>query len=517
MHLNRSHTGGSEIEVSQILPSRSSVSDSISGHDNNYTLIRVFLAASVIYFHAFGMTAGPVLQDHLSNTLLPITSVGGLAVEAFFFLSGLFVTQSFFKDRNILGFAAKRFLRIWPGLFVCLLVSAFLICAITNPHNIPRIFVFSGFYDYVLKNAAFDITYVIPDTIEGLPFPSINGSIHTLPLEAKMYVVLGFLGLIGLVSRRWLIMVASAVTMLVTLIPVHGIPVLSWVFPSTYSHVAYTMFFAGVFTFGVAKWIVPRLWHGVALGLLMLVLHDRLHVIAFYLFVIWSILFIGGWSKLGSFIRPRQDLSYGIYIYGWPSAQLLLLTAGPRISPYLLALLALCLASAFAAVSWRFVEKPAIAFGHRLATTIGRGRSGSGPKETRSGAFDVRIIFALSLVLVACVLARYVVYLHPFVPVVEMSARIKAFGPDQAKAGVPLNVQPDGTSAMWIALDSMPEQGATVVFSNQRLVTATGTNLVTATVDNSLVGHAGDKPIYVERRLMSRIERSNVVLMHVSP
>ncbi|SEI16743.1 hypothetical protein SAMN05192544_102862 [Paraburkholderia hospita] len=39
----------------------------------------------------------------------------------------------------------------------------------------------------------------------------------------------------------------AALTMLVTLIPVRGVPVLSWVFPSTYSHVAYTMCVASVF------------------------------------------------------------------------------------------------------------------------------------------------------------------------------------------------------------------------------------------------------------------------------
>lgn len=71
-----------------------SLKEVIGSHENNYTLIRLILASSVIYFHSFPLTKAEGYVDHLSTILLPITGVGGLAVKLFFFLSGLFVTQS---------------------------------------------------------------------------------------------------------------------------------------------------------------------------------------------------------------------------------------------------------------------------------------------------------------------------------------------------------------------------------------------------------------------------------------
>ncbi|MFP3246769.1 MAG: hypothetical protein RXR20_19760, partial [Paraburkholderia sp.] len=56
-----------------------SLREVIESHENNYTLIRAFLAASVIYFHSFHLVKADGYADHLSGALSPITQVGGLA------------------------------------------------------------------------------------------------------------------------------------------------------------------------------------------------------------------------------------------------------------------------------------------------------------------------------------------------------------------------------------------------------------------------------------------------------
>ena len=64
-----------------------------------------------------------------------------------------------------------------------------------------------------------------------------------------------------------------------------------------------------------------------------------------------------GWfGTLQGFVR-RNDLSYGVYIYGWPVQQILISLLQLR-SPWLLMPLALTLAAACAFVSWHVVEKP---------------------------------------------------------------------------------------------------------------------------------------------------------------
>jgi peptidoglycan/LPS O-acetylase OafA/YrhL len=59
---------------------------------------------------------------------------------------------------------------------------------------------------------------------------------------------------------------------------------------------------------------------------------------------------------------PRDmDLSYGTYIWGWPILQVLVLWT-PIHEPIILCIFALALALPIAAVSWFFVEKPALRF-----------------------------------------------------------------------------------------------------------------------------------------------------------
>jgi peptidoglycan/LPS O-acetylase OafA/YrhL len=53
------------------------------------------------------------------------------------------------------------------------------------------------------------------------------------------------------------------------------------------------------------------------------------------------------------------DLSYGLYIYGWPVAQTLV-HLHPGLAPVELAALSLACTLPLAAASWHFVERPAL-------------------------------------------------------------------------------------------------------------------------------------------------------------
>src|SRR5262249_21336913 len=54
------------------------------------------------------------------------------------------------------------------------------------------------------------------------------------------------------------------------------------------------------------------------------------------------------------------DLSYGLYIYGWPVEQTLLYASDGRLAWWQLFPLALALSAALAFLSWHLVEKPAL-------------------------------------------------------------------------------------------------------------------------------------------------------------
>lgn len=90
-----------------------SLKESMETRDNNYTVVRLLLSASVIFFHAFAISGDKSLHNPTNRFLWPITDMGGLAVGMFFFLSGLFVSQSYLGDPNVFRFVSKRFLRIF--------------------------------------------------------------------------------------------------------------------------------------------------------------------------------------------------------------------------------------------------------------------------------------------------------------------------------------------------------------------------------------------------------------------
>jgi hypothetical protein len=65
-------------------------------------------------------------------------------------------------------------------------------------------------------------------------------------------------------------------------------------------------------------------------------------------------------------INRDYDISYGLYLYAWPIAELTILYI-PSISPLQLSCVTFLFALLMGALSWCLVEKPVIDFLHRRA------------------------------------------------------------------------------------------------------------------------------------------------------
>jgi peptidoglycan/LPS O-acetylase OafA/YrhL len=108
----------------------------------------------------------------------------GLAeVFVFFAISSFLVTQSFEQTANPLHFLGKRALRIFPGLLVATLVSAFVLGPLVTTLPLPAYLSRPEPYQYVVGNTLLDQTvHELPgvrfaDNPVGL---EINGSLWTL-------------------------------------------------------------------------------------------------------------------------------------------------------------------------------------------------------------------------------------------------------------------------------------------------------------------------------------------------
>ncbi len=320
-----------------------------SGH-NHFHALRLVAAWLVIYGHAWAITAAPG-QD-LVLQLVQLKFAGGVAVDAFFLVSGFLVTASL-ERHSVPRFLAARALRLLPGLWTCLLLSVAGLALLGDAPGYAR-----AALDYVLTNGDLRTTaYFLPGVFEDHPNAAINGSLWSLPVEARLYLLLAIAGLLGLMRGlrfEWLYL--GLLPPLAVMHVAFGEPPLR----PDYANYAYcAAFFAtGAFAWRQRARIVlawPLLL--AALGLAWATQHTAWMHLGYGVALAYGVLFIAHLPG-----RPwirRHDVSYGLYLYGWPAGQLAwMLVPGPH--PLLNTAIATAIALPLAIASWHLVEAPAL-------------------------------------------------------------------------------------------------------------------------------------------------------------
>jgi peptidoglycan/LPS O-acetylase OafA/YrhL len=502
--------------VSRIAPVLESLIDEaptlhtvISTNDNNYHLVRLFLSASVVYYHAFGMTNTHSYYQIISPpSVASFASIGTAAVALFFFLSGLFVTNSYRKEQSFIKFGIKRFLRIMPGFIVCMMVTALLASAISHPNDYWKFFLFPGFYEYITQNILMDIRYTIRGVFDGLPLEgTINGSIHTIPLEVRMYAILAVLGIASFLRRRWTIVASGAVI----LASYYFAPDVFQrvIIVDGYHTLPIAMFFFGVIACGLATRIrVSAVQFIIAVPIAALsVIYSN--VFLFYAFAVWLVLLFGQNYFVRRTIPLKEDISYGLYIYGWPITQAVA-AFFPDIHPYLLFATSLLLTSIIAWVSWRLVEKPMLA----LYSVARHKRSGLASRPTAGTILTNPLFVAtwVSTAVIACFVMRETSQHFVVGPATLMDTTITNFGPQTTEAGTGFNVDPStGSSTLWVVFSGPEPKDAKLQFGSEFLTPSVQPGVVTTFVPSSGYDDPGTKTIRFENRFYDRVEYSNSV------
>src|SRR5215470_11587031 len=177
----------------------------MTGRANNFDALRLFAAISVIFSHSFLIAEGTQNREWLILLTGNQCILGLTGVFIFFAISGFLVTQSFEQTPNRLHFLAKRALRIFPGLLIATLLSAFVLGPLVTTLPLASYLSRAEPYQYVIGNTLLDQTvHELPgvsfvDNPVGL---EINGSLWTLRLEFAMYLMVLALGLLRLLTVR---------------------------------------------------------------------------------------------------------------------------------------------------------------------------------------------------------------------------------------------------------------------------------------------------------------------------
>ena len=335
-------------------------------HHNNLTALRWFAACLVLYGHAHAFLGLPEVL------FMQIVPMGLLGVYIFFAISGYLVAQSWSRDPHVLRFMAKRALRIFPGLVVCTLLSVLVLGPLLTSLDANAYWQNEHTLGY-LSNIALYISYHLPGVFANNAWPhAVNGSLWSLPVEFFMYLLLALIGLVGAlvqaalnIQRATAWLVGGMSLLFIALAALWALPTQEAmvVYRTDLRHIpmcgVYFMVGASLYCF---QWEKHFTLSNVLLALvawLSLSHRTQWFAMASWLVLPFVVMAFGLARHPWLGRMHTRDYSYGIYIYAFPVQQTVA-SFWPQmpLPAYLLSTFVITVA--LAAISWHFVEKPAL-------------------------------------------------------------------------------------------------------------------------------------------------------------
>jgi peptidoglycan/LPS O-acetylase OafA/YrhL len=333
------------------------IADKLKSRDNNFDFLRFFAASLVILSHSFALTTQPY-EPYL--WLTGYATFGMLAVSIFFILSGFLITKSWLDNPQIAIFLKKRILRIIPGLFVAVVFTILIIGPLVTSLSFREYIAHPTTREY-FNNAFLSVSFFLPGVFtDNLYKSAVNGSLWTLPVEFKLYMMVLALGMIGLFHKRMIALTLSF---------------------GVFMYGAATLLFPTLYTLESTQQDYLRCTVYFSMGIIMYLFRDKIKF-SKSIFLIALILFLGSFrstygstisyltlpymmlyvgflkTNIFSIFSKYGDFSYGLYIYAFPVQQTIVYFSKNAINPAELFFSAFFVTLFLAICSWNFVEKP---------------------------------------------------------------------------------------------------------------------------------------------------------------
>jgi peptidoglycan/LPS O-acetylase OafA/YrhL len=345
-----------------------------NNRNHQFDLLRILFATLVLLSHASQLAYGASREPLSRFSGTPMT-FGALGVDGFFVLSGYLIVQSWLGDPELINFLRKRVLRIFPGYLVAFALSTLIVGLLA-----PGIDHFFRHLDGTFYRSMVLLTGPkTPPVFPGQPFPMVNGAMYTIAYEFRCYLLVALLGLCGL-FRRPMVCLAITCLLMSTLLylavfehmrpfkaSLLGIPLL-------------TVRLTGIYLVGVCfhlfrKEIKFRPWFALAAtagAALFIVLFPAKAEFAMVLSGSYLMFYLGQMNLPWlSGMSRFPDISYGIYLYGFPVESLWIWFH--RGSPWVTFFASTVICFGLGWLSWHMVERPALALKRRGSAKLSPG------------------------------------------------------------------------------------------------------------------------------------------------
>lgn len=344
------------------------LSDILDRDANSFGLVRLWAALAVVVSHAFVLASG----DRFDEPVRALTGwkLGDLAVAVFFIMSGLVIAASLERTASIPRFLWARALRIVPAVAVYAIVFGLLIAPVISSRPAIEVLASPDLAAFLLRTLTFAPgNPTLPGVFETTPLPGIvNEPLWTVKYEILCYLALAACGFLVARWGRIALLAAACVVIALHVLTTIVVPV---VLDGTLQHLRH---FGLCYAAGVAAYVladrIPLAGTILAaiLAVSLFAFGSRVGDLALVALLGYGALWLGArnWGRWSAF-AARTDLSYGIYVFGWPVGQIIA-GAFPGIGWLPLLMLNLALVIPLALLSWELVERPALSL-KRSSTT----------------------------------------------------------------------------------------------------------------------------------------------------
>ena len=341
----------------------------LSPYENNFRLLRFFTALTVAATHCLWVVYGfNPSKEGLIGILIQASHCG---ICIFFGLSGYLITASLMERPNYLRYTISRILRLCPLLLFSSLLLAFVAGPLFTTATTEAYYNDWHLWAFIPLSTLSFSELSLPGLFETAPAGSdVNVSLWTLKYEIAAYIGLAALSILGLLHRRLIWIWA-------------GVAIAAFIYVSYFTQLRIEIdvlqhgfrfgfaFLIGLILFSY-KDIIPLNFIGVLLVIGFAAYTNStaymepFRILALTYTAIWF-----GSQKAGllNFYNRFGDYSYGIFVFHWPIAQMVL-QLNPSITYAQLLLVVMPLTMALAVISWHGIEEPLLSARYSLADKL---------------------------------------------------------------------------------------------------------------------------------------------------
>lgn len=329
---------------------------------NNFDLLRLFAATEVIADHYYQHLNLPISE--LALKLLYLFP----GVPVFFIISGYLISGSFERNSSYRDYFTNRALRIFPGLWCCVIVTI-VVFTITGVNFLNKETI------AWLPSQLVGFIYT-PSFLINYGFGSYNGSLWTIPVELQFYILLPILYFLfnrGQLTRWLFVLIALFTAIFLFSHAIENIRGFKKIFWHSFLPNFYLFLFGVLLQrLQVYKWKMiynkGLYWLLACLSFFSIFYHyteTPVYAIFYNIILAFSLVSIAyTLPDMAKKLLRKNDISYGIYIY---HGLILTVVVQLKLVSHINLLMVIAASYMLGYLSWKLIERPFIKLKRRPA------------------------------------------------------------------------------------------------------------------------------------------------------